>query len=83
MLVAVCAAVAGLSLHGAVGVRWLDRNRGDPRRYTAAAIVLALGSSVLAAALSALLAPRARYSTCRPPCARSPRWCPAQWLCRV
>ena len=31
MLVSVSAALAGLSLHGAVGVRWLDASRGDPK----------------------------------------------------
>lgn len=58
MLVPVCAAVAGLSLHGAVGVRWLDLRRGDPRSYTATAVALAFASSAVAALLSALAAPR-------------------------
>ncbi|MBI5720029.1 MAG: lipopolysaccharide biosynthesis protein [Burkholderiales bacterium] len=59
MLVPVCAAVAGLSVHGAVGVRWLDRRSGDPRSYTAAAVLVAFGSSAVAAALAAVFAPRA------------------------
>jgi O-antigen/teichoic acid export membrane protein len=59
MLVPICAAMAGLSLHGAVGVRWLDAKRGDPRSYTATAVVVALISTAAAAAVAAALAPRA------------------------
>lgn len=57
MLVSVCAALAGLSLHGAVGLRWLDKSRGDPKGYTKTALLLVLGSTALAAALAALLGP--------------------------
>ncbi len=58
MLVAVCSSVAGLGLHGAVGVRWLDPSKGDPRRYTGSALLLVGVTTTLAAALSAMLAPR-------------------------
>lgn len=58
MLVAVCASVAGLGLHGAVGVRWLDPSKGDPRRYTGSALLLVFATTALAAAASAILAPR-------------------------
>lgn len=58
MLVAICASVAGLGLHGAVGVRWLDPSKGDPRRYTGSALLLTFVTTALAAALSATLAPR-------------------------
>ena len=58
MLVAICASVAGLGLHSAVGVRWLDPSKGDPRRYTGSALLLTFVTTALAAALSATLAPR-------------------------
>ena len=57
MLVALCSSVAGLSLHGAVGVRWINSSKGDPRTYTASAMLLVFGSTMLAALLSALIAP--------------------------
>lgn len=59
MLVSVSAALAGLSLHGAVGVRWLDTSRGDPKSYTRTAVFLVAASTALAAGLSALLGPAA------------------------
>ena len=59
MLVPVCAAVAGLSLHGAVGVRWLNAQAGSRTSYTATAVVLAFSSSALAAVVAGLLAPAA------------------------
>lgn len=59
MLVAVASSIAGLSLHAAVGVRWLDRARGDPRTYTATALILILITTVVAAVLSAAIAPAA------------------------
>jgi O-antigen/teichoic acid export membrane protein len=58
MLVAICSATAGLGLHSAVGVRWLDRHGTDPRRYTGSAIVLTFVSTALTAAAAALIAPR-------------------------
>jgi O-antigen/teichoic acid export membrane protein len=57
ILVPVCSAVAGLGLQSAVGVRWLDTSRGDPRGHTAAAVLLAFGSTALAAALAVAAAP--------------------------
>jgi O-antigen/teichoic acid export membrane protein len=57
MLVSVCAALAGLSLHGAVGLRWLDMSRGDPRGYTKMALLLVLCSTALAAVLAGLVGP--------------------------
>lgn len=59
MLVSVTAAMAGLSLHGAVGVRWLNASRGDPRSYTRTAVLLVAASTALAAGLAALLGPAA------------------------
>lgn len=57
MLVSVSAALAGLSLHGAVGVRWLNAGRGDPRSYTWTAVLLVVASTTLTAGLAALLGP--------------------------
>lgn len=57
MLVALCAATAGLSLQSAVGVRWLKRAADDSRRYTGTAIVLTLASSACTAAVAAAVAP--------------------------
>jgi len=59
MLVSVSAALAGLSLHGAVGVRWLDTSRGNPRSFTGTAIVIVIASTAFAACLSALVGPAA------------------------
>jgi len=42
MLVTMCSSVSGLSVHSAVAVRWLDTERGDPRRYTGSALLVAL-----------------------------------------
>ena len=57
MLVSVSAALAGLSLHGAVGVRWLDMRRGDPKSYTLTAVLLVATSTALGAGLAALFGP--------------------------
>lgn len=57
MLVSISVAVAGLSLHGAVGVRWLDTSRGDPGGFTWTAVLLVVLSTALAAGLVALLGP--------------------------
>lgn len=57
LLVAVCAAMAGLGLHSAVGVRWLDQASGDPGRYTGSAIVVVLITTAIAAIMAALIAP--------------------------
>jgi len=57
ILVAVCASLAGLGLHTAVGVRWLDPAKGDAARYTASAIVLVFASSAVAALVTAAVAP--------------------------
>jgi O-antigen/teichoic acid export membrane protein len=57
VLVAVCAAVAGLGLHSAVGVRWLDEAAGDPGRYTGSAIVVVLITTAIAAVVAAMIAP--------------------------
>jgi O-antigen/teichoic acid export membrane protein len=58
MLVALCAGFAGLSVQSAVGVQWMSRAREDARHVTGSAIVVALLSAALAAAVSALIAPR-------------------------
>ena len=58
LLVAVCMSLAGLSLHAAVGVRWLDPAKGDPRSYTASAVAIVFASTGIAALLSAVIAPR-------------------------
>src|SRR5687768_16928039 len=58
MLVAVCSSLAGLGLHAAVGVRWLDPAKGDPAKYTASAVLLALLTTAFAAAVAAVLAPQ-------------------------
>jgi O-antigen/teichoic acid export membrane protein len=68
ILVPVCSALAGLGLQSAVGVRWLDRASGDPRRYTATAVVLTFGSTAGAGVLAMLLAPLAGVAL-------------APWLC--
>lgn len=57
MLVTLCGATAGLGVHAAVGVRWLDTTKGDPRTYTASALVLVLISTAVTAALVSLVAP--------------------------
>lgn len=57
MLVSVTASMAGLSLHGAVGVRWLDSSKGDPKGYTRTAMLLVIFTTALAAGLAALLGP--------------------------
>lgn len=57
MLVPVSAAVAGLSLHGAVGVRWLDHSRGDPRSFTGTAVAIVIVSTAFASGLAAVLGP--------------------------
>ena len=69
MLVAVSGSVAGLSLQAAVGVRWLDLSRGDPRRYTASAILLVFLSTGVAALLASALAPLAGIELSAPICA--------------
>ena len=58
LLVAVCSAFAGLGLHSAVGVRWLDSASGNPGRYTGSAVLLVVLTTLLSALLSARLAPR-------------------------
>lgn len=57
MLVAVCSAVAGLSMHAAIGIRWADPSKGDPRGYTASALLLVFLSTAFAAILSAIFGP--------------------------
>ncbi|MFZ6755171.1 lipopolysaccharide biosynthesis protein [Undibacterium sp. Dicai25W] len=57
MLVSVATAMAGLSLHGAVGVRWLDSSKGDPRGYTRTAMLLVIFTTILTTGLAALLGP--------------------------
>jgi O-antigen/teichoic acid export membrane protein len=57
MLVAILSAVAGLGLHAAVGVRWLDASSGNPRSYTASAILLVAVSTLCTAVLAATLVP--------------------------
>jgi O-antigen/teichoic acid export membrane protein len=68
LLVAMCSALAGLGLHAAVGVRWLDASRGDPRSYTASAVVLVFISTLITAALAAAIGPalgfQLRYWVC-------------------
>jgi O-antigen/teichoic acid export membrane protein len=58
LLVTLCTATAGLSVHAAVGVRWLQSAAGDARHYTGTAIVLAIGSTLATAGVAAILAPR-------------------------
>jgi O-antigen/teichoic acid export membrane protein len=58
MLVTVSAAFAGLGLHSAVAVRWLDVSKDDPRRHTATAIAVTIASTLLTCALAAAVAPR-------------------------
>jgi O-antigen/teichoic acid export membrane protein len=53
MLVTVCSSAAGLGLHSAVAVRWLDQ-RSEPRRYTGSAVVLAVASTAVTAAAAAI-----------------------------
>lgn len=55
LLVGVTAALAGLGLQSAVGVRWLDTTKGDPRTYTATAIVVIACSTAVAAIVAALV----------------------------
>jgi O-antigen/teichoic acid export membrane protein len=55
MIVPLCGALAGLGLQGAVGVRWLAQEKGNPRTYTSAAMFVVCASTLLAAALAALL----------------------------
>lgn len=57
MLVSVAVSMAGLSLHGAVGVRWLDASKSDPKGYTGTAMLLVIFSTALAAGIVALLGP--------------------------
>lgn len=57
MLMALCAASAGLGLHAAVGVRWLDSSRGDPHSYTASAVMLVFVTTSITAVLVAVVAP--------------------------
>lgn len=53
MLVTVCSSAAGLGLHSAVAVRWLDSG-SEPRRYTGSAIALAVASTAVTAAAAAI-----------------------------
>lgn len=69
LLVSVCGALAGLGLHSAVGVRWLDRVAGDPGSYTGSAIVLVLVSTFITAVLAASVAPRIGIELSRGMCA--------------
>lgn len=57
MISAICSAFAGLSLQAAVGVRWLELNNSDPRRYTYAALLIAVVTTVVTAIAAALIAP--------------------------
>jgi O-antigen/teichoic acid export membrane protein len=56
MLVTMCSSVSGLSVHSAVAVRWLDTERGDPRRYTGSALVVAIVSMAATAAVMGIVA---------------------------
>ena len=55
MIVPLCGALAGLGLQSAVGVRWLAQEKGDPRKYTSSALFVILSSTILTAALAALV----------------------------
>lgn len=55
MIVPLCGALAGLGLQSAVGVRWLAQNKGDPRSFTSSALFVIGSSTVLTAALAALV----------------------------
>jgi O-antigen/teichoic acid export membrane protein len=57
MVVAICAAFAGLGLHGAVAVRWMDPLQQKRKRYTGTAVALVGVSVVFTALLNAFVAP--------------------------
>jgi O-antigen/teichoic acid export membrane protein len=56
MLITMCSSVSGLSVHSAVAVRWLDTERGDPRRYTGSALVVAILSMGATAVVMGIVA---------------------------
>ena len=55
MIVPLCGALAGLSLHGAVGVRWLSQEKEDARGFTATAVALVGASTVVTATVAMLI----------------------------
>lgn len=55
--VTLCSSIAGLSLHSAVPVRWIEQEGDGPKTSTGAALLLVLASSTLVAAASAFVAP--------------------------
>lgn len=57
MLVSVAVSMAGLSLHGAVGVRWLDTQKGDLRGFTATAVLLVIFSTGFTAGIISMIGP--------------------------
>ena len=69
MLIAVAACVAGLSSHGAVGVRWMAHTRGDPRSFTGAALLVTFFTSSLAMIAAAVIGPMFKLGLGALPCA--------------
>ena len=51
LLVALGSSVAGLSVHGAVGVQWFERNSRDFARFVGTALIVALTSTLLSSLL--------------------------------
>lgn len=56
LLVALCSATAGLSLHGAVGVRWFDQDKAQFPGFAATCVGIVLVSSIATAVGVLLLA---------------------------
>lgn len=55
LLVSLCSACAGLSVHGAVGVAWFNRTRSEMPAFVGSALFVAVTSTALVAALAALV----------------------------
>ena len=51
MLVTLCSSLAGLSVHGAVAVKWFERTTVDLPRFVGAALFLAVASTLVCALL--------------------------------
>ncbi|MEP7294595.1 MAG: oligosaccharide flippase family protein [Burkholderiales bacterium] len=47
LLASLSSSIAGLSVHGAVSVRWFDRHSGDFPRFVGTAVSLAIGSTAI------------------------------------
>ncbi len=55
LLVSACTALAGLSVHAAIGVAWFKHDRQDLPRLVGTAIILGIGSTIVVAAASAIV----------------------------